>query len=159
MDTKLPSAVYPMGKVDRDVPRVSSSGLHDAATQTGFGIGSTYSDDGALVLSLWDHYFGVLHDGILPHADRLSRWHGGPGNELLRDHLQEAFHAHTPVRAIVAKASDSAVVDAGADASKFKKECRICGGFMGRIVAFDGDRFEIHFRRTDVHSVRSSGEH
>ena len=110
---------------------------------------SAFAEDGTLVLSLWEHYFERSADGVLPYVDRLSRWPGSPGNTLLGQHLREAHERNAQVRAIVAHTRNRAVVDAGEDASKIKKEFHILEGFTGEIVEFDGDNVVIHFKRGD----------
>jgi hypothetical protein len=105
---------------------------------------SAFAEDGSLVVSLWQHHFGKSANGVLPYVDRLSRWRG-PGNDLLREHLQQAQAADAPVRAIIASTPNPELVDAGEDGSKIKKEFHLLERLVGRVVEFDGDAFVLHF--------------
>lgn len=108
---------------------------------------SAFAEDGSLVVSLWEHYFGKAENGILPYVDRLSRWPGSRGNTLLREHLRKAVADGALVRAIVAHTKDRHVIDSGEDGSKIKKEFHILEPHVGKIVKFDGDSFVIHFTK------------
>jgi len=110
---------------------------------------SAIADDGALVVSCWHHLFRPAGRGVLVYEDRLSRWSGSePGNALLRRHLERAVAESLPVRAIVATAEDSDLVDRGSDASTTRKTFHIPEFGDGRVSAFDGDRYVIEFRKS-----------
>lgn len=110
---------------------------------------SAISDDGAVVISCWAHYFRSAREGALLYVDSLSRWkgHNKAGNDLLREHLAEAFKEQLPVRLVIAHAAVPAAVEHGGDASKIKKTFSIKPELTGKVTKFDGDAFEIEFRR------------
>jgi hypothetical protein len=109
---------------------------------------SAFAEDGTLVVSLWQHYFGKAQDGILPYTDRLSRW-SGRGNANLAKHLEVAIRDGSGVRAIIAHTTDRQAIDVGVPGNKVKKEFHLLEGFVGKVVDFDGDSFTIHFQRQD----------
>ena len=103
---------------------------------------------GDVVVSCWSHYF-VKADGVLRYRDRLSRWAGNAaGNNLLRRHLEDALRDSLPVRAVIATAADTTRVDAGASASSAGNRFHARTDLIGTVAAFDGDHFQIDFRRT-----------
>ena len=97
--------------------------------------------DGAVVMSLWQHKF---KQGRL-YKDELSRW-SGHGNNLFRQHLQQAWDEKLPVRLVVAVSSDPAAIDRGEDASDIPKHFSIQPDWIGEIETFTGDEFTIRFR-------------
>jgi hypothetical protein len=99
-----------------------------------------------LVVSCWQQYFGSAEDGVLPYEDRLSRW-SGPGNNLLREHLEQANREELPVRLVIARADQPEAVDQGANAGTVKKTFSVREDLIGRVTEFDGDDFRIEFRR------------
>jgi hypothetical protein len=108
---------------------------------------SAVAPDGSVVISCWSHLF--RKDGaVLGYHDRLSRWAGNKaGNRLLHEHLEAAVRDGTPVRAVIATAADSAKVDAGESASSAGNRFHVRPDLVGRVVAFDGDAFQIDFER------------
>jgi hypothetical protein len=111
---------------------------------------SAIADDGSVVMSCWFHYLKAV-DGALRYEDTLSRWSGNTaGNNLCRQHVEDAFNNNLPVRLVIAKTDDTAPVDSGQDASKVKKEFYAKPEMTGRITYFDGDKFIIDFQRKKV---------
>jgi len=108
---------------------------------------SAIAEDGALVLSCWFHYIKTI-DGIWRYEDTLSRWiENAAGNNLCRQHVEDAFKNNRPVRIVIARTEDTALIDSGHDASKVKKEFYTKPKMTGRITHFDGDKFIIDFRK------------
>ena len=102
--------------------------------------------DGHLVVSLWAHKFRKAVNGMMPYEDQLSRW-SGAGNNLFRQHLEQAFRDQLPVRAVIVRAEDPEAVDRGVDASTIKKSFAVRPELVGRVSKYDGDQFVIEFRR------------
>ena len=108
---------------------------------------SAIADDGAIVISCWAHYFKPGAGG-LRYEDTLSRWRGNTaGNNLCRQHIEDAFNNNRLVRLVIASAEDTTVIDSGNDASKVKKRFHIRPDMRGRVTQFDGDKFVIEFKR------------
>lgn len=108
---------------------------------------SSLANDGALVMSCWNHYFGTPKDGVLPYCDGFSRWKGNMlGMRLLKQHIELAIANDLPVRGIVATAKKPDEVESSTDASKIKKKFHILEGKVGRLTAYDGDKYVIEFR-------------
>lgn len=105
---------------------------------------SAYTPEGVLVISLWQQYFSRSDLGPV-YIDRLSRWPDRIGNKWLQQDLEQAKQINAPIRAIIVIASDPALVDAGGDASKMKKEFFIPRWESGLLSKYDGDEFEIQF--------------
>jgi len=104
---------------------------------------SAISSDGELVVSCWKHYLKGV-EGKLHYRDRLSRWSGNSaGNNLLREHLNVALAEDLPVRLVIARTEATEIVDSGKDASQAPKTFGVREDLVGRVVAFDGDGFEI----------------
>lgn len=69
---------------------------------------SAIAEDGAMVISGWNHFLSSSDDGHLCYEDKLSRWRGNyPGRNLLANHLQIAYDERLPVRLVVATLDDS----------------------------------------------------
>jgi hypothetical protein len=108
---------------------------------------SAVAEDGAVVLSCWAHKL-KLSQGVLSYSDRLSRWEPNtPGKNLLIDHLTRARDESLSVRLVVATTDQPDVVDRGEPADKIKKTFHVKPEVVGRVTGFDGDAFEIEFRR------------
>jgi putative restriction endonuclease len=99
-----------------------------------------------LVVSCWKHYFQSAMGGALPYEDNLSRW-SGPGNELLKEHLEQAIRDDMPVRLVMAQTDDKEAVASGAAVSSVKKSYSIRKDLVSHVTEFDGDHFRIEFRR------------
>ena len=93
---------------------------------------SAIAGDDSLVISCWERF---LHTDVYGHKhykDHLSRWHSNhPGKNLLTDHLRLAIEGNLRVRLIVAKVDETFTIEKD---------------FVGKVVEFDGDAFEIEFR-------------
>lgn len=106
---------------------------------------SAMNDKGELVVSCWTHYLKG-GNGKLLYTDRLSRWDGNSlGNNLMREHLEEAVAKNLPVRLVKATTNDVALVDSGGDASKATNTFGVREDVVGRVASFDGDEFVIEF--------------
>lgn len=98
-----------------------------------------------LVISCWAQYLKA-ESGCLVYRDRLSRW-SGPGNNLLKSHLDIAAGESLPIRLVIARSENPEAIDSGEDASKVKKSFSVRPELVGRLVEFDGDEFVIEFRK------------
>jgi len=105
---------------------------------------SAEGKDGDLVISLWWHYFSPPKDGTNRYTDTLSRF-AGPGNNLLRQHITQAYESGQRIRAVVVRTDETNLVDSGTDASKIKKSFSPKKNWEGRVVEFNGDRYIIEF--------------
>ena len=109
---------------------------------------SAIAQDGALVISCWEHYFKKGGKGILQYVDSLGRWNGNDlGNNLLKIHISKAFSDSLPVKVVVATAKDTNAIDYGNDASNVKKTFHVREDLVGKVIAFDGDNFIIEFKK------------
>lgn len=72
----------------------------------------------------------------------------GHGNRLFAEHLAIAMSDQRPVRLVIAKTDDVDLIESGGDGSKAKKTFKARPEWVGRVTAFDGDRFTIAFNRT-----------
>jgi len=96
-----------------------------------------------LVASLWFHRL-KSENGQLVYRDYLGRW-SGHGNRLFAQHLEVAKSDQRPVRLVVARTDDVALIEAGGDGSKAKKTFKARPEWVGRVTDYDGDRFTIAF--------------
>lgn len=111
---------------------------------------SALAEDGALVMSCQRHYIKLIGN-VWRYEDTLSRWSGNTaGNNLCRQHIEDAFRNSRPVRLVLAIAEDTAHVDSGNDASKVKKDFFTKPDRVGRVVQYDGDKFVIEFIKSDA---------
>lgn len=102
--------------------------------------------DGQLIVSCWQHLFKSGEAGELAYEDRLSRF-SGAGNNLLREHLEQAVAENLPVRAVIATTSDRNAINKGKDASKLKNTFSVRKDWIGQVDEFDGDFFRITFKK------------
>ena len=100
--------------------------------------------DGSLVVSLWQHHFGKPKDGKILCRDSFARW-SGPGNSEFRQKVAKAFAEQQPVKVVIARTTESAAVQTGADASTLKKTFSIKEDWHGRVSAIDGENYEFEF--------------
>lgn len=108
---------------------------------------SALAKDGALVFSCWAHKL-KLHNGGLRYVDRLSRWRpNAAGKNLFTEHLLLGLNEQRDVRLVIATTAETDVVDRGIDASKLPKRFHIREDLVGKVTLFDGDNFELEFRR------------
>ena len=96
-----------------------------------------------MVASLWFHRLKT-EDGQLVYRDYLGRW-SGHGNRLFGQHLAVAKSDQRPVRLVIAKTEDVAIIESGGDGSRVKKTFKARPEWIGRVMDFDGDRFTIAF--------------
>ncbi|WP_271679105.1 hypothetical protein [Thermomonas mangrovi] len=96
-----------------------------------------------LVASLWFHRL-KSENGQLVYRDYLGRW-SGHGNRLFAQHLEVAKSDQRPVRLVIARTDDVALIEAGGDGSKAKKTFKARPEWVGRVTDYDGDRFTIAF--------------
>lgn len=107
---------------------------------------SAENDDGELVLSLWKHKFDRDGENRNKYIDRVSRW-SGHGNKEFRSRIDKAFSSKQVVRAVISRTDNEKAVDRGEDASKFKNKFHVREDWIGKVVLWDGDNFEIEFTR------------
>lgn len=80
--------------------------------------------------------------------DRLSRWRPNvAGKNLFTEHLLLGLNEQREVRLVIATTAETDVVDRGIDASKLPKRFHIREDLVGKVTLFDGDNFELEFRR------------
>ena len=103
------------------------------------------NEKGELVLSLWKHYFQKPSDGKIVYVDRATRWSGN-GNTEFRSYLDAAFPSGQTIRAVIGRTSDEQAVSSGEDASKLKNTFHSRTDWIGKVILWDGDNFEIEFR-------------
>lgn len=101
--------------------------------------------DGQLIVSLWQHRIKI-EDGGWVYRDFVGRW-SGHGNTLFRKHLEQAIAEKLPVRVVVARTDNIALIESGCDGSKAKNVFKARPEWVGRATDFDGDNFEIRFER------------
>lgn len=99
--------------------------------------------DGQMVASLWQHRIKVENGGWV-YRDFLGRWSGN-GNALFRKHLEQAVAEELPVRVVVARTDNVELIEGGGDGSKAKNHYKARPEWIGKIVAYDGNNFEIRF--------------
>jgi hypothetical protein len=103
-----------------------------------------------LVISCWSHYLSP-HEGSLRYEDRLSRWEGNKhGTNLIRGHLNQALAENLSVRLVIARTTETDLVDSGHAASNAISTFGVREDLVGKVVTFDGDTFIIDFVRRDV---------
>lgn len=110
---------------------------------------SAIAEDGALVISCWQHKFSIPAKGVMRYTDQLSRWKSAksPGKSLFVTHLAEAFEKKLPVPLVIASTAKPEVADAGEDASRLPKTFHVREDYVGEIVSFDGDAYVIDFKK------------
>lgn len=101
-----------------------------------------------MVASLWFHRLKA-EDGQLVYRDYLGRW-SGHGNRLFAEHLRIALADQRPVRLVIARTDDVAMIESGIDGSKARKTFRARPEWVGRVTEFDGDRFVITFDKMNA---------
>lgn len=107
---------------------------------------SAIADDGALVISCWDHLLQPTRNGGRRYTYRLSSYQGAQqGKNLVTRHVNQAVQESLPVRLVRAVLDDPNQTTAG-DASKLKKTFVPDRSVEGSVVSFDQDTFVIDFR-------------
>lgn len=104
-----------------------------------------YNAGGHQAGSLWSRKSRKAVDRAMLYAAKLLRW-SGAGNNLFRQHLEQAFRDQLPVRAVIVRAEDPEAVDRGVDASTVKKSFAVRPELVGRVSKYDGDQFVIEFQ-------------
>ena len=104
--------------------------------------------DGFLVVSFWSHHFKKAPDGTLVCEDTAARW-SGPGRNEFCERFAKAFATKQPIRVIIATTSEPERVDAGEDASKLPKSFTVRKDLVGEVAKFDGENFEVRFKRSE----------
>lgn len=107
---------------------------------------SAQSSDGALVISCWKHRFSKPQGNTITYKDYVERW-SGPGNQELRANLDKALETKQRIRAVIARTSDVESVENGGDASHMVNEFHVREDWIGELLLWDGNNFEIKFVR------------
>lgn len=107
---------------------------------------SAWTDDGALVVSLWSHHHLKGHaPGVLAFGDRFDRW-SGPGNAEFRANVVRAFEVGADVRLVLARALEPDRVQGGEDGSKIPKTFAVRDDVVGKVAAVSDQSYVIEFR-------------
>ncbi len=105
---------------------------------------SSENDAGELIVSLWKHYFGKPKNGKIKYNDHVSRW-SGHGNTEFRRRIDKAFSSSQLVRVVIARTDDEEAVGRGEDASKLNNTFFAKEDWVGKVILWDGDNYEIEF--------------
>mgnify|MGYP000213723234 CR=1 FL=1 len=107
---------------------------------------SAISQSGDLVVSLWIHKFEKRSKKTMTYIDRVSRW-SGLGNKEFVKNLDNAYKNDLDVRAIIAKTKRPDVVDGGGAANNLGNTFSPKLDWIGKVILWDGDNFEIEFKQ------------
>ena len=107
---------------------------------------SAINESEELVVSLWDQFFEKRSKVTITCVDRVSRWSGAGNKEFIRN-LDYAHKNNLKVRAIIAKSKRPEVVAAGGAASNLGNTFHPKIDWIGEIVLWDGDNYEIEFKQ------------
>jgi hypothetical protein len=99
---------------------------------------------GELVVSLWNHFFTPPIKSKTKYIDKVTRWSGN-GNIEFRHRIQKAYDTNQSVRVVIARTNDEEAVRRGDDASKLKNRFHVREDWIGKVILWDGDNFEIEF--------------
>lgn len=99
-----------------------------------------------LIVSLWDQFFEKRSKNTMTYVDKVSRWSGAGNNEFIRN-LDHAKNNKLNVRAIIAKSKHPDVVAEGKAASNLGNTFHPKADWLGEIILWDGDNFEIEFKQ------------
>ncbi len=105
---------------------------------------SAESAKGELVVSLWSQFFMAPSKDRIRYIDRVGRW-SGHGNSEFRRHIQNAYEIDQVIRAVIARTNNEEAVLRGKDASKLKNRFHVREDWIGKVIRWDGDNFEIEF--------------
>jgi hypothetical protein len=134
----------------RELNLTESFASYDAKLVNAMWAFSAIASDGSLVLSCWQHKFKAPEKGLLRYTDQISRWKtNSPGKKLFIEHLSKAYDEQLPVRLVIVSTKDTAIVDAGEDASKLKKTFDVKKDIVGKVISFNGDDYMIDFRKQE----------
>lgn len=106
---------------------------------------SAFNSKNELVLSLWEHYFTKIENGLI-YNDKVSRW-SGLGNQEFRQNFETAYKNYSPIRVIISKSSNPKGIENGESGSQSKNTFHAKTDWIGKILLWDGDNFSIEFRR------------
>jgi hypothetical protein len=117
---------------------------------------SAFSEDGSLVVCLWEHLLKRVADpdtgdSTLQYQDRLSSWAGNRnhGAKEFKGHLERVVAEGTLLRLVITHArrpADHALVGQVADESAIPKEFSVREDLVGEVARFDGDELRLVFR-------------
>lgn len=110
---------------------------------------SAFNDQYELVVSLWDHLFETRAKGTITYVDKVSRW-SGLGNDAFRKHLPLAYEENRVVRAVIVKTKKTSVIDAGGSGANLGNTFSIKKDWVGKVILWDGDNFEIEFKQSNA---------
>ena len=102
--------------------------------------------DGSLVVSLWQHHFDPVKNGVICCRDSFARW-SGPGNAEFRSKVTNAFNTNQNIKVVIARTDQVSEVESGADASKLKKVFSVKDDWIGKVTSVVGDDYEFKFTR------------
>tara|TARA_R110002049_G_scaffold138614_6_gene298811 strand:+ start:13555 stop:13947 length:393 start_codon:yes stop_codon:yes gene_type:complete len=108
---------------------------------------SAISEDDELVVSLWDQFFEKRSKGTMTYVDKVSRWKGLGNSEFIAN-LNLAAEKDLVVRAIIAKSKKPEAVAAGDPASNLGNTFHPKKDWVGKVVLWNGDDFEIEFSQS-----------
>ncbi|MFV2055621.1 MAG: hypothetical protein ACC707_04095 [Thiohalomonadales bacterium] len=107
---------------------------------------SAINDCDELVVSLWNHFFEKRRKETMTYVDRVSRWNG-LGNREFIENIKHAHKNNLVVRAIIAKSKKPEIIAAGGAANNLGNTFHPKLDWVGEIILWDGDNFEIEFRQ------------
>ena len=105
---------------------------------------SAENDKGELILSLWSHYFEKANGKTIRYTDNASRW-SGPGNKEFRNRMDKAYKTSQNIRVVIATTNNEVAVNSGSDASKLKNSFHARKNWVGKVILWDGENFQIEF--------------
>ncbi len=121
---------------------------------------SAIAEDGALVLSCWQHKISMNPEtGVWRYSDCVSRFKQKKnvlGRTEFVKNLQLAYDEKLPVRLVIVSTTETAKVDAGEDVSGIPKDFDVRVDRVGQVVSFDGDSYIIDFQKTPGPKNRES---
>lgn len=103
-----------------------------------------------LVVSLWGHsplFKKHPTERKQIYKDNINRWSGNGRNEF-KINLNEAFSSHLRIRTVLAilkNSEDFKYILDGKDGSKFSKNFYAKTTWIGELILWDGENFEIEF--------------
>ena len=83
----------------------------------------------------------------MTYVDKVSRWQGAGKTEFIRN-ITLADKGNLPVRAIIAKTKKPEIVASGGPATNLGNTFHPKDDWIGKIILWDGDNFEIEFSQT-----------
>ncbi|WJG09218.1 hypothetical protein [Aliiglaciecola sp. LCG003] len=106
---------------------------------------SAITENGELVASLWEQFFEKRSKNTMTYVNRVSRWQGAGNTEFIRN-ITLADKGNLPVRAIIAKTKKPEIVASGGGAAtNLGNTFHPKKDWIGKIILWDGDNFEIEF--------------